>query len=321
MDLKLWLAAALSTGACFAQSHIDLKGQSGQFQAKIALEDGSPPAHDPLVTVRPNMTAGCNIRQIFGNGTVMYSAWSFDGAATTDQCAVTIRLDGFHTTQATLRDGAVIALKRLSDTDGVIIPPSSATAPKPAAKAYAKGADALHKGKWAEAQQSLEKAVELYPEYAQAFSDMGEALEKQQKVAEARTAYEKALALSPRYLKPYAQLARVAISQNKNDEALEMTDRAIKLGALEFPAIYYYRALACRQLRRLPQAEESATQAIELDADHQLPRAPFLLGVILEEKGDRAGAVKAYEQYVKQTPAPGDAHEVTARIERLKAGT
>ena len=309
MDLKLWLAAALSTGACFAQSHIDLKGQSGQFQAKIALEDGSPPAHDPLVTVRPNMTTGCNIRQIFGNGTVMYSAWSFDGAAATDQCAVTIRLD------------AVIALKRLSDTDGVIIPPSSATAPKPAAKAYAKGADALHKGKWAEAQQSLEKAVELYPEYAQAFSDMGEALEKQQKVAEARTAYEKALALSPRYLKPYAQLARVAISQIKNAEALEMTDRAIKLGALEFPAIYYYRALACRQLRRLPQAEENATHAIELDAEHQLPRAPFLLGVILEEKGDRAGAVKAYEQYVKQTPAPGDAHEVTAGVERLKAGT
>ena len=50
---------------------------------------------------------------------------------------------------------------------------------------------------------------------------------------EAQASYEKALALSPKYLKPYAQLARLAIGQGRFQDAADITDRAIKLGALD----------------------------------------------------------------------------------------
>ncbi len=264
------------------------------------------------------MHSACRIHQIFGNGTVIYSAWTDDSSTTTEECPVEIRLEGYRTVRTMLRDGVVVVLKRRGESEGVMTPASSVNAPKAAVKAYGKGVEALRKGKWAEAQQYLESAVALYPDYAQAYSDLGEALEQQKKPMEAQEAYGKALALSPKYLKPYAQLARLAIAQSKPEEAIGIADRAIKLSPVEFPSIYYYRALAYRQLQRLQEAEDSIKQAIGFDVDHQLIRAPYLLGVILEDKGDRAGAIQAFDEYVHQSPKPSDANDVRAHIERLK---
>ena len=264
------------------------------------------------------MHSACRIHQIFGNGTVIYSAWTDDSSTTTEECSVEIRLEGYRTVRTVLRDGAVVVLKRRGESEGVMTPASSVSAPKAAAKAYGKGVEALRKGKWAEAQQYLENAVGLYPDYAQAYSDLGEALEQQKKPMEAQEAYGKALALSPQYLKPYAQLARLAIAQGKPGEAIGISDRAIKLSPVEFPSIYYYRALACRQLHRFKEAEDSIKRAIELDVDRQLVRAAYLLGLILEDNGDRAGAIQAFDEYIHQSPKPADANDVRAHMERLK---
>ena len=295
--------------------------QVGQFRAKIVLEDGTPLPHDPLVMNIPGTTRGCKIHQIFGNGTVIYSAWTYDPTVTTDECTVEIRVEGLRTKRATLHDGAVIVLKRLGESEGVAVPASSLQAPKGAVKVYGKGVEALRQGKWAEAAESFQKAVELYPDYAQAYSDLGEALEKHSKAQEALAAYEKALALSPKYLKPYAQLARLAISQRRLQDAIDITQRAMKLNPLEFPSIYYYQALAKYELHDYGAAEESVKQAIELDTDKQMPRALYLLGLVLEQKGDRKAAVEAFEKYIAQSPKPGDAEDVKTRIARLKAGS
>ena len=317
--LSLVAAGSLAVG-CYGQiaRHSGSTSQVGTFRSKILLEDGTPLPHEPLVMVMPNGQSGCRIHQIFGNGTLMYSAWSYQPEIPTDACTVEIRLEGIRTKRATLHEGAVISLKRLGDGEGVAVPASSLQAPKPAVKAYGKGVDALRQGKWAEAEKQFQQAVSAYPEYAQAYSDLGEVLERQSKAGEAIAAYEKALALSPRYLKPYAQLAHLALAQGRNQDAIEITQRAIKLNPIDMPSVYYYNALANYELRQYAPAEESAKQAVELDVDKQMPRASFLLGTILEHKGDTAAAVKAFEGYVDQSPKPGDADEVKARIARLK---
>ncbi len=303
---------------CSAQAPTFSHGQIGTFTAKVVLEDGTPLPHEPLVTIRTNMGGGCKIHQIFGNGTIIYSAWTFETTTTTDECPVEIRLEGFRMKIVTLRDAEVIALKRLGESEGVVAPASSSSAPRSAAKAYAKGVEALRKGRFAEAEKQLQNAVSLYPDYAAAYSDLGEALEKQKKFPDAQAAYEKALTLSPKYLKPYAQLARLEISRNAMDRALDITDRALKLNPIDMPSIYYYRALALWSLRKLDEAEQNVNQAIENDVDKQLPRAPYLLGLILEQKGDRDGAAQAFTIYAHWKPAQPDAGEAAARAARLK---
>ncbi len=93
----------------------------------------------------------------------------------------------------------------------------------------------------------------------------------------------------------------------------------MKLGALEFPSVYYYRALAFRQLHNLPEAEDAVKQAIELDTDQQMPKAMFLLGLIMEEKGQRDAAIQAYDKYVHLSPKPPACGRCHCPIMRLKS--
>ncbi len=59
------------------------------------------------------------------------------------------------------------------------------------------GWDVAMKGLWNEAAYRWEKAVELDPEYAAAWNNLGIAYEHQGKFAQARNAYEKALKIDP----------------------------------------------------------------------------------------------------------------------------
>ena len=59
------------------------------------------------------------------------------------------------------------------------------------------GINVAQRGLWREAIYRWEKAVELDPNYAAAFNDLGIAYEHEGQLEKARKAYEKALALDP----------------------------------------------------------------------------------------------------------------------------
>jgi Flp pilus assembly protein TadD len=312
------IAAAFVAAAAIATGQGRSTGPVARWTAKIVLEDGTPLPADPLIALERSGTGDCKIHTVFGNGTVIYSAWMYTGLETTDACPVQIRLEGYRTAHVVLHDGQTVVLKRVGESEGSITSLAAVKAPDAAKKAYNKGAAALRKGNWAAAQQSFEEAVGIYPEYDQAWSDLGEALEHQSKPDEARTAYGKALAASPKYLKPYAQLARLSIGQARYQEALDITARAMALNPLEFPSIYYYDALAHFQLQQTEAAEKSVKRAIELDVDHQMPRALYLLGLILEQKGDRAAALESMRAYAGLSPKPPDVEQVKQHISKLE---
>ena len=293
---------------------------SSYWRARIALEDGTPLPTLPLIRVIPGQLGGCRIHDTFGNGTVLYSSWTDDETTRTDQCLIEIRLEGFRMKRVTLRDGAVVVLKRLGESEGSTVPASSLNAPPGARKEFEQGAKALRNGDWRNAQQHLEQAIAIYGEYAQAYADLGEALERQSKTAEARAAYERALAISPKYLRPYAQLARLAIGESRFSDAVAITEQAMQLNPLEFPSIYFYNAQAHFELHDSEAAEKSARQAVEQDVDRQVPRSLYLLGLILEQKGEKKDAIAQYRAYVGVSPKPADAAEVKRRIAALRKG-
>jgi tetratricopeptide (TPR) repeat protein len=294
------------------------QGRTSSWRATIVLEDGTSLAHFPLITVIPGQFGGCRIHEKFGNGTVLYTAWTDDSTTTTDECSVEIRLEGYRTKRATLRDGAVVVLKRTGESEGSMVSASSLNIPPAARKEYEQGVRALNGGAWADARQHLEQAVAIYPDYAQAYSDLGEAWERQADAPQAKASYEKALAISPKYLKPYAQLAKLAIDESRFDDAVAITEQAMRMNPVDFPSIYYYNAQAHFERREFDVAEQSARRAVELDTDRQVPRSLYLLGLILEQKGDRKGAIDQWRTYVGLSPKPADAAEVKRRISVLR---
>jgi tetratricopeptide (TPR) repeat protein len=78
--------------------------------------------------------------------------------------------------------------------------------------------------------------------------------------------------------------------------------------------------VASFNLKQLDAAEKSARQTIELDPNHELPRAEHLLGTVLAAKGDRRGAIEHLRKYLEIAPKSTDAAEVKQRIAELERG-
>ncbi len=237
-----------------------------------------------------------------------------------DGCPVAVTLAGYRITIGILKPGSVIILKRIG-THAAAIPLTSVNAPKDAKKAYDKGAAAIAEQQWAAAQKNFEKAVAIYPEYSQAWSDLGEVLMQQSRTEEARAAFEDAIRVDPKYVKPYVQLARMLVIEAKYQEALEVTAKAFQYDPSEFPAIYFYDALANSNLRQFDAALKSAERAVLFDVDHEVPRAENLLGTILAAKGDYLGAIEHLKKYAAVSPNAPDIPKVQQAIEQLERQT
>ena len=168
--------------------------------------------------------------------------------------------------------------------------------------------------------KELQRAVEICPEHAPAWSELGEALRQMAKTAEARAAWERAIQADPKYARAYVQLARLAVSEKRMEDAANLSERGIQTGFAEFPRIYYFNAVANLALGRLDISEKSARKAVDLDLAHETPQVEYVLGAVLAAKGDRSGATEHMKKYLATSPKEEDAQKVRKRIEELARG-
>jgi len=311
--------ALAMAGACFAQNQ--------QYRATLAVEGGANLPSTPLFVPSP---AGqdlppCHVLNAFANGVVIYTVVVVIDPGSDrmtrhwdDKCAVTILLKGYRNASVTLHDGAVIVLKRIGDPEGSTVSVTALHAPKEAVKAYDKGIQAMNDGKLSGAQKQFDRAVTLYPDYAQAWSQLGEVLEQQSELKEAVEACEHALKVDPKYIRPYLQLIRLAVDGKRMQDAAALGERAMQLDPVEFPGIYYYDAMANYELKHPDVAEKAVDRAIELDKAHEYPAAEALLGKLLADKGDSRGAMDHFTKYVQLAPKADDVPAIRQRMAELE---
>jgi tetratricopeptide (TPR) repeat protein len=215
-------------------------------------------------------------------------------------------------------DVGTIILHRLGNVEGTTISFTSLQAPKESRKAYDKGRQRMSKKKWADGQKEFEKAVNIYPEYAAAWFELGRSLEQQDKINEAREAYQKALASDGKFVNPYLQLAALSARENKWQEVVDTTNRVVKLNPFDFPGAYFFNSIANYNLKNLDAAESSAREALKVDKNHRYPKIEHLLGVILAQKGDFSGAAEHMKGYLKLVPDATDADVVKKQVAELE---
>lgn len=211
-----------------------------------------------------------------------------------------------------------IILHRLSNVEGTTISATTLAAPKDARKAYDKARQALLKNKIPEAQKDLEKAVAAYPQFAAAWYELGRIYESQNRVADARACYTKALNADAKFVSPYLQLALLSVRDKKWQDAADETSRLVKLNAVDFPQAFYYNSVANYNLGRFDAAETSAREAQKLDPAHRMPNVEHILGVILYEKKDYAGAAAQMRSYLELAPNAADAGQVKQQLSELE---
>ncbi len=241
-------------------------------------------------------------------------------------CEVRANLPGFRSDSINLGARRVfddpnlgtIILHRMANVEGASISMVSLLAPKDAKKAYDKGLDLLKKNKGAEAEKDFEKAADLYPKYSTAWFEIGKLKESQKDVEGARKAYAQALAADPKYINPYRQLVGISFKEGNWKDASDTSSRLLKLDPVDFPDIYFCNAVANYYLKNWDEAERSAREAQKLDPNNRMPNTMRLLGAILAEKQDYAGAAEQIKKYLTLVPEGKDSDVAKKQLADLE---
>ena len=166
-----------------------------------------------------------------------------------------------------------------------------------------------------EAATDLQAAVEAVPKFAEGWHGLGVTYDVAGKPDQARDAYQHAIEADPKDLAPYVNLTRLCLKTKDWSCALKTADDEIKLdGKHVYPEIYIHRAVAQYQQKDLAAAQTSVEEAIRLDPKHKKPRAEYVLGRILEAKGDLNGARQHMMKYLELEPTTKDAEAVQAHL-------
>ena len=211
-----------------------------------------------------------------------------------------------------------IILHRNTAVQGLAVSATSLNAPKDARKAYEHGLTALHKGKQADAGKDFEKAVGIYPTYADAWVELGRLRSAGQQAEPAREAFQKAIDSDGKLVAPYMELGLMAAREQKWDDSAKYMDRAVQLDPVDFPQAWYIDAVANFNLKKIDPAEKSAREALKLDPQHRNPRAGYLLGLVLMEKRDYAGAATELKNYLAVAPTADNHEQVRKQLEQIE---
>jgi len=151
---------------------------------------------------------------------------------------LTVTAPGFQTYQQDLSLGTVgdklvinVHLSPAPTSKSLPPPPSSFTdnnASKKARKEYQKGAAALHGGNLSAAESHLRKAVEEYPCYVRAQTDLALALNQKQQFSGSEAALRKAMECDPDYLDTYNELGQLYFNEKKYAESQAVLQEGLR---------------------------------------------------------------------------------------------
>jgi hypothetical protein len=161
----------------------------------------------------------------------------------------------------------------------------------------------------------LKAVVAAAPKFAEGWHAIGVVYDKLHMNPEARDAYNHAIDADPKILPAYVVLARLCLRTRDWQCAVTASDGEIRADTKQlYPEIYIHRAVAQYHLKDIAGAETSAQDALRLDPKHKKPRAEYVLGRILEAKGDINGAREHMSKYLELEATAPDAEQVQARM-------
>jgi tetratricopeptide (TPR) repeat protein len=212
-----------------------------------------------------------------------------------------------------------LILHRLANVEGTTVSLTSAMAPKDARKAMERAQNFAKKDKWDQAQKEVQKAVEIYPKYAIAWSELGGLQERAKDSEGARKSFAMALEADPKLIPPYLALANMASRDSKWMEVSDDAEHVLKLNPVDFPQAYLLNAMSNYYLKNFDVAEKSARGGIEHDPEHRFPKLHEVLGAVLIRKQDSAGAAEQFRKYLRYAsdgPETDRARKQLADLER-----
>jgi tetratricopeptide (TPR) repeat protein len=161
------------------------------------------------------------------------------------------------------------------------------------------GVAAVQTGQLNKAIIAFQRVIAIKPDYAEAYSNMGNALQDQGKLEEAIEVYIKALSLKPDYAEAYNNMGNVLLDQGKLEEAIEAFNKALSLTP-DYSEAFYNMGNALKEQGKLDEATEAYYKALSIKPDYAA--AYNNRGVALQDQGKLDEAIASYNKALSLKP-------------------
>ena len=313
------------------------QGRSGDFLLGTVIVTGGSLPWDPVPIVvtcdgKTSYTANADPKGGFEIAVVKTSSHTLgtEGAQSKPSaefvgCTVEAVLPGFNSSVITIANHSIldnpdigaIKLSREEGTGGAVISSTTASAPKEATKAFEKARAEWLEQKPDRAQRDLQKAVQVYPQFAEAWYQLGK-IQEASSPQDAAASFSKSVAADPKFILPYGHLVAFAARAGKWQEVAEDAGHELELSPRGTPQVWYFHALGNYKLNKKDVAEASALKALSMDPLHTEPNTEQLLAVILADKRDFAGALVHLRNCLTYLPSGPNADVVKQQIAQLE---
>jgi tetratricopeptide (TPR) repeat protein len=181
--------------------------------------------------------------------------------------------------------------------------------------AYKKAEKELSKQRvnYSKAIKSLKQATEIYPEFAEAWYQLGECYLAEQDEENARNALQQSLKIDPSFVKPYTTLAQLELQTGSHEKAGHLTAKALELNPNWIPG-HYWHAIAAYYLGNLEAAETSIRKVQQSNEAPLYTASHHLLGSIYSERGQYQAAAQEFRLFLDTDPPEASAAEIEATL-------
>ena len=173
-------------------------------------------------------------------------------------------------------------------------------------------------GQFENAELAYKRAIEVNPNYFEAYNNIAIIQHKFGKLEQAEVSYKKVIELKPDYAIPYNNLGIVLKNLHRLKEAELVYKKAIEIKS-DFPEAYNNLGVMLNSLGRLEEAESNYNQAIKLKYDYS--EAHYNLGSTLVELRQLELAEQSYRKSISLNPNFADVFWNMSSVEKTIKGS
>jgi tetratricopeptide (TPR) repeat protein len=188
-----------------------------------------------------------------------------------------------------------------SNSSGTALSLRELRIPDKALKSFEKGIRELYENSRPDRSVDyLRKAIDIYPDYDEAYVQLGLAYLRQGQYAEAQGVIETATVVNPTNARAYMALGTLYNQQGRAQDAFRSLQRALELDPHAWQ-VHYELGKSLLQLGRAEDAYRHARRALQLNG--QGPALHLLVYNLCIRRGDYQAALVEMDEFVKLYPA------------------
>lgn len=320
MRYRGWLASALSVVLLGSVSAQFTGSGTGNLRVHVLWADSDHPAPKHLMVQLMEGSSGVPVANSFTSDT----GWVDFAHLSVGEYHVVVTGDGIQQTESEQFEVDTRKMTQTQDVyvraahgpesngGGPMVGAADLNIPSAASKEFKKGNDAIGREDWKKAEEHLNKAIDIYPQYAAALTNLGVVYGRLNDAAEERTVLERAISANDHYAPAYFNLAVLCIKENSFVEAEGLLTKAVPLDPTNAKTLMF---LANMQLmNKKYDAAIASAQRVHSMPHQNLALTHFIAARAYERENRPKDALGELQLFLKEEPQGPRADHIREEI-------